>query len=88
MSEVTKYRITNLRAQPLELHLPGRVLVLEPRGQAEVGEGEVTVPQLAHLARRRLVSVRRESAAPATPAASPPAPTRAKTRQPRKRRTP
>ena len=51
------YRMTNLRSQPVELHLSDRVLVLAPYEQTEISEAELATPQLSTFLKRRLVSV-------------------------------
>lgn len=65
--DAERYCITNQRAQPLELHLPGRVLIVGPHAQAELSAAELAEPQLQHLRRRRLLHV-----APLAPPVAPP----------------
>lgn len=47
--------LRNRRAQPVELHLPGGVLVLPPLGQALVNAACIELPQLAWLLARKAV---------------------------------
>ncbi len=65
--DAERYCITNQRAQPLELHLPGRVLIVGPHAQAELSAAELAEPQLQHLRRRRLLHV-----SPLAPPVAPP----------------
>jgi hypothetical protein len=61
MSETTPCLITNLRAQPLELHLAEQVMVLEPYGQVDVTEADLSSPQIISLRDRHLISVQQVS---------------------------
>lgn len=61
MSETTHCLITNLRAQPLELHLAERVLVLEPYGQIDITEAELASAQITNLRDRHLIRVQQGS---------------------------
>jgi hypothetical protein len=49
--------IRNHRDQPIELHLRSQVLVMGPRGVAEVDAEEAGVAQVAVLARHRVISL-------------------------------
>jgi hypothetical protein len=64
-----KRALTNQRDQPVELHLPGGVVVLGPRQTLELDEDVAVSPQLAVLERRRHVVVQRLEDEP-TPTAS------------------
>lgn len=60
MSEETRVRyvVTNHQDQPVELHLATGVIVLEPRGEAEVQEADLDTPQLQVLRLNRLITTR------------------------------
>ena len=67
--------ICNHRDQPVELHLRSSVLVISPGGTAEVDAEDAAVPQVAVLARQRMISLwpARSGAAEAQPAGAQPA---------------
>lgn len=65
-----RYFLTNHQNQPLELHLPGGVVVIGPRGEREVLESDLSVPQVRVLARARIVGSR--AVAPETTKPEPP----------------
>jgi hypothetical protein len=52
-----RYVVTNHQNQPVELHLATAVVVLEPRGEAEVQESDLATPQLQVLQRQRLITI-------------------------------
>ena len=60
MSEEThvRYIVTNHQDQPVELHLATGVIVLGPRGEAEVQEVDLGTPQLQVLQLNRLITTR------------------------------
>ena len=60
MSEETRVRyvVTNHQNQPVELHLATAVVLLEPRGEAEVQESDLATPQLQVLRSNRLITIR------------------------------
>lgn len=58
-------RVRNTRQQPVELHLPGRVVVLSPAGAAELEPGEIASPQVQVLLRHRLIQIEASQPAPA-----------------------
>jgi len=49
--------VRNQRAQPLELHLAGRTIVLAPYGEAEVSAADAAGAQIARLAATGYLSV-------------------------------
>lgn len=53
-----KKQLSNQRDQPVELHLPGGVVVLGPRQTIELDEDAAASPQVAMLERRRHLVVR------------------------------
>ena len=53
-----RYLLTNHQNQPLELHLPSGVVVIGPRGEREILEADLAVPQVRVLARTRTISFR------------------------------
>ena len=55
--EITPRFIVNLRSQPVEIHRPGGVLVLPPRGRAELTASDLGLPQLQVLLANRQVSI-------------------------------
>lgn len=68
------WKVLNTRDQPLELHLPERLLILPARGHGELTDSEVGEAQVLALARRHaLALVEQEPAVPVAPAANPPA---------------
>lgn len=62
--------VTNQQDQPIELYLASGVVVLAPRGEAELKEIDLAAPQLEALRRCRLITTRRveEAVLPPTPA--------------------
>ena len=66
------YKLHNQSAQPIELHLPERVLVLAAHGSAEIEEGAKNSAQLQVLLKTHQVSMSEagagEPAKPAEPA--------------------
>ncbi len=64
--------LRNRRAQPVELHLPGGVLVLPPRGERAVPGSCLEHPQLAWLLARKALDTRALPAPPPAPAAARP----------------
>ncbi|HEY3079210.1 MAG TPA: hypothetical protein VGM69_04825 [Chloroflexota bacterium] len=60
MSEAraARVRVLNERDQPVELHCADGVVVLPPRGEAELDRRDVESPHVQVLAHRRLISVR------------------------------
>jgi hypothetical protein len=50
--------VLNERDQPVELHCADGVVVLPPRGEAELDRRDVESPHVQVLAHRRLISVR------------------------------
>jgi hypothetical protein len=67
----TKYRLINQRAQPLELHLPSRVVVIAPQTEIELSEAEASTPQITSLVKRRYISVRALQPTASTPPEKP-----------------
>jgi hypothetical protein len=53
-----KRLLTNLRDQPVELHVADKVTVLGPRETVEVDESDAGTPQIQVLVRQRLLAVR------------------------------
>ena len=56
-AEIARYTVFNERDQPVELHLPDRVLSLGPREQVELDASAVASPQLDGLRRQGLLGV-------------------------------
>ena len=73
MSETEEVRhiVINQTNQPVELHLPSGLIVLAPRGRAEVSESDLSAPQLQELRRSRLVEHERAAAKPGGEEAAP-----------------
>jgi len=59
-----RYVVTNHQNQPVELHLATAVVVLEPRGEAEVQEVNLATPQLQVLLSNRLITMRQVAESP------------------------
>ncbi len=55
-----RYFVRNHSNQPLELHLPGAVLVVSPYQEAEIREPDLECAQLKVFRKQRLVSVREQ----------------------------
>lgn len=64
-AEKGRYVVVNHQNQPVELYLPSGLIVLPPRGQAELAEADLAAPQLRVLCASRVVTTR--EAAPAEP---------------------
>ncbi len=64
-------RLRNRRQQPVELHLPGGVLVLPPHGETLVAPSMLATPQLAWLVARKALAAEPEPATAATPDPAP-----------------
>lgn len=66
MSDAEKVRhlVTNHQNQPIELYLPSGLIVLPPRGRAELVETDLAAPQLEVLRASRLVSLDEIAVAP------------------------
>lgn len=62
-SKRVRYFVRNHQNQPLELHLPGGVLVVSPNEEAEIREADLEHGQLKFFRKQRLVSVREEGQA-------------------------
>ena len=62
-SKRVRYFVRNHQNQPLELHLPGGVLVVSPNEEAEIREADLEHGQLRVFRKQRLVSVREEAEA-------------------------
>lgn len=82
--EMRGVRVHNARRQPVELHLPGRTVVLAPAGSADLDPAELSCPQVQVLVRHRLIRIEEVAGEPAASeqAAEPSAPS-AKRRPPR-----
>jgi hypothetical protein len=59
--------VTNHQNQPVELHLPSGLVVLPPRGQADLCEGDLAAPQLRVLCASRLITVHAVDKPPEAP---------------------
>jgi len=55
-AENVRHIVTNHQNQPIELHLPSGLLVLPPRGRADVSETDFLAPQLQVLRASRLIT--------------------------------
>jgi hypothetical protein len=53
--------VRNHQNQPLELHLPGGVLIVSPHEEQQIGEADLENAQLRVFRKQRLVSVREEA---------------------------
>ncbi len=62
-SKRVRYFVRNHQNQPLELHLPGGVMVVSPNEEAEIREADLEHGQLRVFRKQRLVSVREEAQA-------------------------
>lgn len=72
--EKARHRVTNRQNQPVELHLPSGLIVLPPRGEADVDASDLESPQLRVLRKgRRITAEEIAPAAPAPPAGAAPA---------------
>ncbi len=56
-----RYFVRNHSNQPLEVHLPGGVLVVSPYAEGEIGERDLECAQLKVFRQQRLVSVREQA---------------------------
>jgi hypothetical protein len=54
----TEHVAFNYRNQPVELHLPGGLIVLPPRGRATLAQADLASPQLRVLEASRVIGVR------------------------------
>ncbi|MBI4671158.1 MAG: hypothetical protein HY741_05765 [Chloroflexi bacterium] len=83
--ENPKQIVFNERNQPVELHYASKVVILPPRGQAELEQQDLDSIQFQTLHARGLLTTRPASD---ITSAEPPAPKTAPKRKPRRRRAP
>jgi hypothetical protein len=53
--------VTNERNQPVELHLPSGLIVLPPRGRAELAPADLGAGQLRALIASRAITIQEET---------------------------
>ena len=56
-AEKARYIVTNQQNQPVELHVPSGLVVLPPRGRADISPSDLSAPQLLALRLSRLVMI-------------------------------